>query len=412
MFFAFLLIVVVVFLGAVLIQWIAQHESYVLVAVGQTSVEMSLWLAVLLLLAAVLTFWITRLIIRGTFKGIGGRLVRFLRSGDRKADLRVNRGMALYFEGQWRTSLGLLEKVLSRTPQPVVTWIAASRSAQRLGDTQRAGELLDQAEESNPDARNLFQLEKARLLLDSRKDREAVEILEKMQAKGAKSPALYLQLQAAYRRLNEWSKLEPLLPELRRHQSLGHQGLSELGLATYSHLLSAESASEGADGLKSRWLRVPQEFRENASLIDQYASLLVEKGNSEEADSLLIKSLEKHWDDRLVRRFGLYQGKGIKRRLQKAENWLKSHDSDITLLMTLGRLAAMNELWGKARTYFEASCRLEETQECCAELARLLHFMGDSEGSASYGRKALAQVVDDLPSIAMNKSAGSISAAS
>jgi uncharacterized protein HemY len=38
-------------------------------------------------------------------------------------------------------------------------------------------------------------------------------------------------------------------------------------------------------------------------------------------------------------------------------------------------------LWGKARDYLESSLRVQRNPEACAELARLLAQMGDTERS-------------------------------
>jgi HemY protein len=51
------------------------------------------------------------------------------------------------------------------------------------------------------------------------------------------------------------------------------------------------------------------------------------------------------------------------------------------LLLTLGRLCLQNRLWGKARDYLESSLRLQRSPETCAELARLLAQLGDTERS-------------------------------
>jgi HemY protein len=50
-------------------------------------------------------------------------------------------------------------------------------------------------------------------------------------------------------------------------------------------------------------------------------------------------------------------------------------------LLTLGRLSLQNRLWGKARDYLESSLRMQRNPEACAELARLLASLGETERS-------------------------------
>ena len=52
-------------------------------------------------------------------------------------------------------------------------------------------------------------------------------------------------------------------------------------------------------------------------------------------------------------------GADVRQQLERAENWLAQHPRDAVLLLTLGRLCAHQGLWGKARSYLEASLSIE-----------------------------------------------------
>jgi len=64
-----------------------------------------------------------------------------------------------------------------------------------------------------------------------------------------------------------------------------------------------------------------------------------------------------------------------------AEQWLKHRTNNPELLLALGRLSLRNELWGKAREYFETSLKLRRNRETLAELSRLNAHMGEEEAS-------------------------------
>ncbi len=59
------------------------------------------------------------------------------------------------------------------------------------------------------------------------------------------------------------------------------------------------------------------------------------------------------------------------------------------LLLTLGRLCAHQGLWGKARSYLDASLSIESTHSAHLELARLLEREGRMEQAAAHYQKAL-----------------------
>ena len=58
-------------------------------------------------------------------------------------------------------------------------------------------------------------------------------------------------------------------------------------------------------------------------------------------------------------------------RLARAEKWLRQHPQDDVLLLVLGRLCVEQQLWGKAKSFFEASLSLRETHAANIALAQL-----------------------------------------
>jgi HemY protein len=84
------------------------------------------------------------------------------------------------------------------------------------------------------------------------------------------------------------------------------------------------------------------------------------------------------------------------KQLQTAESWLKNHTDDAGLLLTLGRLCLQSSLWGKARDYLESSLRLQRNPEACAELARLLAQLGETDRSNQLFQEGLGLLDERL----------------
>src|SRR4029078_7904584 len=75
-------------------------------------------------------------------------------------------------------------------------------------------------------------------------------------------------------------------------------------------------------------------------------------------------------------------------RIERAEHWLTEHNRDPELLASLGRLCVQAELWGKARSFLEASLSFEETGAAHVELARLAERLGDPAAAQRHFRCA------------------------
>jgi HemY protein len=65
----------------------------------------------------------------------------------------------------------------------------------------------------------------------------------------------------------------------------------------------------------------------------------------------------------------------------------------------LGRLSLRNELWGKAKEYFEQAYRRNASAELCFELGRLLGNMGEYSDAERYTREALQMQGQALPEL-------------
>jgi HemY protein len=132
-----------------------------------------------------------------------------------------------------------------------------------------------------------------------------------------------------------------------------------------------------------------------------YAEQLRVLGAEQEAEALLHHALKRDYDGRLVRLYGLLRGKDPARQLQAAEGWLKQHPQDAGLLLTVGRLCLQNQLWGKAREYFESSLVFQRDPETCAELARLLARLGEVERSNQLFQEGLGLLDQRLGGLAL-----------
>ena len=82
--------------------------------------------------------------------------------------------------------------------------------------------------------------------------------------------------------------------------------------------------------------------------------------------------------------------------MERAETWLEQHPRDAVLLLTLGRLCARQGLWGKARSYLEASLSIEPTHSAHLELGRLLEREGKPAEAAAEYQKALVVTLEQL----------------
>lgn len=377
------LLAIVGFLG-----WaIFQDSGYVLISYDRFRYESSFWvflgLIACLWLLALVAHWVLGLLYTsGTLANPWSR-----RHRARRVAKASQAGLRELAEGQWSHALGHLRTAAEHDHHPLVHYLGAARAASELGEYEQSDELLQKAREREPHATLAIGLNQAQLQIARGQYGEARESLNTLHTDHPRHPYVLTLLQQLYVQLQDWPALCRLLPELHKHRVLPPARLSELELLTWTAALEqAGQAQGGAEGdaqqaLNQRWQTVPNALRSEPLVVRAYADGLSRLGAEEKAEEVLYAALKRQFDDRLVERYGRVRGREPSRQLAHAEAWLKGHPENAELLLALGRLSLRNELWGKARDYLEASLRFEHRAETCAELARLLAQLGDSERS-------------------------------
>ncbi|HEX5476483.1 MAG TPA: hypothetical protein VFX09_01365, partial [Burkholderiales bacterium] len=145
-----------------------------------------------------------------------------------------------------------------------------------------------------------------------------------------------------------------------------------------------------------RWRAVPSADRLHPRVAATGARQATALGKTTLAREAMVASLAAEWTPRLVALYGelppgldpAQRQAESRTRIERAERWLRERSRDPQLLATLGRLCMQAELWGKARSFLEASLSFEESRTARLDLARLAERLGESGDAEKQYRKA------------------------
>ena len=246
-------------------------------------------------------------------------------------------------------------------------------------DIKEAEQHLKKAYENTSDSEFAVGIAQAQIQLQQKQLEQCVATLLRLKKQQVNHPFVLKLLKTVYLRLEDWQQLLNLMPALRKHTqtnndeclSLEKLAWEKLFIQRTDELMQQNNLNDSVEMLAAMWKKIPDSLRFNALLMETYAKQLIRLNSENECEVLLRKALSKQWDDKLVRLYGLVQGKNISEQLIHAEHWLKQKPKNPALLLALGRLSLRNELWGKALDYFEASNHLLPSGESYAELSRL-----------------------------------------
>ncbi|MFK3797402.1 heme biosynthesis protein HemY [Pseudomonas sp. NPDC088444] len=396
----FILIVVAACVGLA----ISRHAGYVLIAYDTFRYESSLWAALALLVVIGLVVWLLRGLIRllTTSGGVVNPWSR--RNRSRRVQVAIEQGQLDLAEGRWASAQKHLHRAAEAERQPLLYYLGAARAANEQGRYEDSDNLLERALERQPQAELAIALNHAQLQLDRGDSDGALTTLQAMHDRHPHNPQILRQLQRLYRQRGEWSDLIRLMPELRKDKVLPAQELAELEKRAWGENLSlaayrdseSESGAAGLPALEKAWQQLTSAQRQEPALILAYAEQLRRHGADVQAEEVLRNAQKREYSSHLARLYGLVRGSDPAKQLQTAENWLKQHSDDPGLLLTLGRLSLQSSLWGKARDYLEASLNLQRNPEACAELARLLGQLGETDRSNQLFQEGLGLLDERL----------------
>lgn len=390
----FILVVVGLAIALMLSFAITLDPGYVRISVGNWLIESNLWVMSAIYLFAILLLMVMLSFVRGLVKN-RHFMSRWLgSSSSKRARQKTEKGLIALLEGNWSSANKLLSKSAEKSDTPLINYVGAARAANELGDAKSAEQLLKAAYDKSSSSQFAVGIAQAQIQLEQNQLEQCLATLLRLKKQQPNHPFVLKLLKTVYLRLEDWHQLVKIIPLLRKApradketiKGLEQRAWNKIFIQKATELQRAEShkadnkqKENAAEQLSQLWKQVPDSLRFDDQLIETYARQLSTLGYDVESESLLRKILSKHWSDTLVSLYGLVQGKNASEQLITAENWLTERPNNAVLLLTLGRLALRNALWGKALEYFEASNRLQPNQQSCAELYRLSIKMNEDK---------------------------------
>ncbi len=367
------------------------NNGYVLLVLPPWRVEISLNLAILL---ALTLFIIVHVLLRIASATVStpARVRAFQkRRAEERARAVFKDALVNFFEGRFRRAEKAASAALKAGESPALSAILAARAANGMRDYDARDRYLALPVGTDSEDEAMRLMAQAEMLLDERRYFDALDILKRLPEKH--TAALRLELRAQQMAMN-WERVLALVPQLERRKVFERPVVAQLRRQALIGTLTRKAVD--GKSLREYWDRLAAEDRNEPHIATAVAQAFITLGGGREAHKIVEEGVERQWDPTLLALYAEGLDADVRQQLERAESWLQQHPRDAVLLLTLGRLCAHQGLWGKARSYFEASLSIEPTHTAHLELGRLLEREGKpAEGAAEY-KKALAVTLAQL----------------
>ncbi len=311
-----------------------------------------------------------------------------------RAHAALAAALQAYYEGRYARAEKQAALAFEGGPSPGVAALLAARAAHQMRDFARRDQWLDRADRAGDSLQAARLVSRAELALEERDFGAARDALRKLQESGPRHIAATRLLLRAERGAGAWDEVLRLAGQLLKRDAIAPAVAEEYKLQATIELLQRSADDAGA--FERRWRAVPARDQLHPRVAAAAARHATALGEAVLAREILEKGLAAEWSSRLVSLYGELPGRlsaseradEARVRIERAERWLLEHERDPDLLAVLGRLCAQAELWGKAKSFLEASLSFEETRAARLELARLEERLGKSDEAQRHYRRA------------------------
>lgn len=312
-----------------------------------------------------------------------------------KARLALSQGLIEYAEGRFKQSEKVLLQYVKYSDNRLLVYLTAARAAQQLGAHDRRDEYLRLAHIDTPNADVAIGLTKAELQLAHHQYEQALATLTQLNELSANHTYILTLLANTYKHLQDWDRLDHILPQLKKYGSLSAESFLSFEISVCKGQLSniarkIKRENTGIQSLTEFWKEAPHHLKALPGVIEHYAKQLIYLDAAGEAEKELRMYLNKNWQESTIILYSELEFIVDNKHLETAEHWLKDHPHNAFLLLALGKMCITRALWGKARNYLEASIAINPMPENYLKLARLLEeHMNDVAAAEEYYRQGL-----------------------
>jgi HemY protein len=306
------------------------------------------------------------------------------RRAETRARATFNSALRHFFEGRFGKAEKAAVAALKAGESPALSAVLAARAAHGMRAFSARDSYLAKAASRDPEEDGMRVMAQVEMLLDERRYLDALDALKQLPQKH--TAALRLELRAQQMAKN-WDRVLTLIPLLDKRKVLDRPVVAQLRRQAIVENLKHKALD--AKALQEYWDKLPAEDKVEPRIAATAAECFVTLRKGAQAHRIVEEGVARQWDAGLLAFYAECLESDVRQQLERAEKWLQTHPRDAVLLLVLGRLCAHQGLWGKARSYLDASLSIEPTHTAHLELARLLEREGNHEQATTHYQKAL-----------------------
>lgn len=384
--------ILMVFVGlliAVLIgSLIFDDKGYVFIEFSEWIIEMNVFsmaiMGILLLVGLLLLFWLIQklyMLVSGSKNWLGNW-------GSRRKKNAFTNGLIALAENNYLEARKQLASI-EQEDFDGLNLLAAAEAELQLKDHQRARENWQLAA-TYPKSALAANMSLIRSHLQHQQNAEALAIIERMDDKQQKQPAVLRLWAQALAQAGKWHELKDRLKSWKKPLGDDYQYfMQQASQGDFAEIAS----KQGAQQLKENWQSLPRATRKDPAQQAAYIQQLLAQGMHEDAEQALVEYQKDGPHPLLLPLFRQLVLPNPAAAIKKLESWLKHDDMNVELLSTLGQLAYQAKDYSLAEKALAKAIKLGNRQQDLRLMASIKENQLDEHQALQLYKQSLPELV-------------------
>ena len=349
------------------------HKGYVLIAMGQWTIEMTV-VSLALSLLGLFTGFVLVGFLFGKILRLSNRSVLWISNRQqRKALQQTSDGMLALASHDWRNAEKLLTRSAANSYTPALNYLVAAEAAKQQGRLKHSQQYVEKV--GNAATSSLaIAITKARLADDPDAQKQALNELQQWRNKQPQHAPLLMQLSHLYQALEQWQDWLNLLPALKKYTHIDPQELQRLQQKTYGAYFQQLAEQQGVDSACQYWQQLPKDMHRDPTLLARLSAAMRQQGGGSAISEIVFEWLCKSLDQELLNEWALLPASQPEEKLLQVKKLKRKDSSDYYSFVGLTALHAKR--YEDAAHYLRQALNVQSHQRDQLALANALENLG------------------------------------
>jgi len=365
----FIVIISLFFAMLALSPLLIDEKGYILIAMGETIIELTVLSAAILFMLFAISAFIIFKMLRGGFKISFKAWHTVAFASRRRGIANFNKGLAAYMLEDYQDAEELFAKSAepAKRQQSAYLLAAAASAKQQLdANTNHYLTLLEQ-ESTKLDSSDLASvIVKVKLLMNQErseayeKARVLIDENHKQIGHDARLLALEIDLCLVEKR---FETAVSSLASARKEKNINDETVQAWETKAYYGAFNDIILNQDQTSLQTYWKALSRKVKQREAVLFAYCQVLAEQNITEPLTKLITPMLKKQPNTRFIQRLRTLPIKQSEPLIALVQKHLHSDNQNAQWLSCLGHLAVMSEQWSMAEKAFGSLVKLEANQQ-------------------------------------------------